>query len=801
MFDKWKRKLKEKLNRMNEDDRGSAFLIVILGVMFMTIVGSTVMSLATNYVITVIVDQNSTDNFYETEGVLAEVRSGLEEVCGECNEKSYMEIINKYNADSMSGKMKKEYGMMYLSGIASALTNSTVSWPADSEWTVYCTSCNKDVQLTSEGECRDCGKKNLLWKTSQKSFNLDPVIQKMITRPYYDNDTTKPTLTSTYGGGILRYWFTWDKKEDEMTLIISGLKVRYKDEDGYESTIQTDVSIEVPDYGFEGNTTFDEMKKYLIICDNKLEVSTNAVSSGGSGVEFVGNIYTGGETGKYGDSGNYATGIDIKSQAKTVRFNSDTIISRGDFSIQNGAEVEVNNQSGELWVKNVILESAADAGSTLQTRLDLFTNSYVLNDMSINNNNANVHIGGKYYGYSFNQSNDASRTDDNESEYSSAILVNGSNTTLTSNNLDKLILAGRTFVSKNDKNFTPLASSDIMMGESLAVKSNQIAYLVPTSCILPLGQGHNPLLSSEIDADNIMASISLDTLKQTDAWPYLNEAKPVIANFNNSGGYVFLYLNFKSPGSANQYFSKFYSDADNKASLDNRAETYISTTDPDGMKLSAGLYLIAGNIIHNYYGANGSVKQTANYYEGSGAPNGEVLSDGAKKMRNYLGKQLALVNSGYHSGMPYRYELLADSDKSELVQDKIVYFNKIDNPDPEDDPLPLTRENTDTDVGGKIYITAGDCNVSSTINRGIIVSGGNVQVDANFEGLILARGKVSAHGSSITATSNLAMIGSLFEMIRNDSSLSQYFRGLEEEDESSSNVAECIHYENWKRNE
>lgn len=772
MFDKWKRKLKEKLNRMNEDDRGSAFLIVILGVMFMTIVGSTVMSLATNYVITVIVDQNSTDNFYETEGVLAEVRSGLEELCGECNEKSYMEIINKYNADSMSGKMKKEYGMMYLSGIASSLTNSTVSWPADSEW-------------TDEGTNTKV--------SSQKSFNLDPVIQKMITRPYYDNDTTKPTLTSTYGGGILRYWFTWNTKEDEMALIISGLKVRYKDEEGFETTIQTDVNIAVPDYGFEGNTTFDEAKKYLFICDNKLEVSTNAVSSGGSGVELIGNIYTGGETGKHGDSGNYQTGIDIKSQAKAVRFNSDTIISRGDFSIQNGAEVEVTNQNGELWVKNIILESAADAGSTLQTKLDLFTNSYILNDMSINNNNANVHIGGKYYGYSYNQNNDGSRTDDNNSEYSSAILVNGSNTTLTSNNLNKLILAGRTFVSKNDKNFTPLASSDIMMGESLAVKSNQIAYLVPTSCILPIGQGHNPLLSSEIDADNIMASISLDALKQTDAWPYLNEAKPVIANFNNSGGYVFLYLNFKSPGSANQYFSKFYSDADNKESLDNRAETYISTTDPDGMKLSAGLYLIAGNIIHNYYGANGSVKQTANYYDGSGMPNGEVLEDGAKKMRNYLGKQLALVNSGYHSGMPYRYELLSGSDKSELVKDKIVRFDRIAGQ--------VTRDNTDTDVGGTVYITPSDCNVSSTINRGIIVSGGDVQVDANFEGLILARGKVSVHGSSITATSNLAMVGSLFEMIRNDSSLSKYFWDLEEEDERSNNVADCISYENWKRNE
>ena len=765
MFDKWKRKLKEKLNRMNEDDRGSAFLIVILGVMFMTIVGATVMSLATNYVITVIVDQNSTDNFYETEGVLAEVRSGLEEICGECNEKAYMEIIDKYNESSMSGKMEEEYGMLYLTSVATKLTNP--SWDTSTPPIITWDGVDQPTSA------------------SWQSFSIDPVIKKMVTR--------QSTLSSTYGGGTLRYGFRYDDENKQMSLTISGLKISYKDEEGYDSTVQTDINIEVPDYGFEGDTTFDEMKKYLIICDNKLKVSTNAVSGGGSGVDFIGNIYTGGETGKHGDSNNYKTGIEITSQAKTVRFNSDTIISRGDFTVQNGAEVEVTNRNGELWVKNVILESAADAGSVLQTRLDLFTNSYILNDMSINNNYANVHIGGKYYGYSYNENNDGTKTDDNNSEYSSAILVNGSNTTLTSSNLDKLILAGRTFVSKTDKNFTPLASSDIMMGESLAVKSNQIAYLVPANCILPAGQGHNPLLGSEIDADNIMASISLDTLKQTDAWPYLNQHQPVIANFNNSGGYVFLYLNFDSPGKANQYFSKFYSHPDHKASLDNRAETYISTTDPDGMKLSAGLYLIAGNIIHNYYGANGSVKQTANYYAGAGGPNAEVLEDGAGKMRNYLGKQLSLVNSGYHSGMAYRYENLSGSDQSELVKDEIIYFDKITGE--------VTRENTDTDVGGRIYITPVSCNVSSTINRGIIVSGGDVQVDANFEGLILARGEVSVHGSSITAVSNLAMVGSLFDMVRNDSSLSKYFRGLEEEDSRSVNVADCIHYENWKRNE
>ncbi len=753
MFDKWKRKLKEKLNRINEDDRGSAFLVVILGVMAVTMIGATIMSLATNYVITVIVDQKSTDNFYETESGLAEIRSGIEEICGECNENAYMDIIKNYNSDALSGTMRAKYANEYLTGVISKLTGTVVTWdgvdqPNPDDW---------------------------------HSFSLVP-IQKMTTRP--------TTVSSTYGGNVLRYGFRKEGSSDEMYLVIRGLQIEYKDEDGYQNKIQTDIKIGVPDYSFEGNSTFDEMKKYIVICDDKLSVSTTSGGSGGTSVDVTGNVYTGGKTGKHGEDDNYETGIEILPQAKTVRFNSDRIISRGDLQINNGAEVELKKQDGELWLKNIILPKAPDSGSTLQTKLDMFTNAYILDDMSINNNNAYVHIAGKYYGYSYNEDNNASRTDDNNSEYSSAILINGANTTLESNNLVKLILAGRTFVSKNDKNYVQLASSDIMMGESLAVKSNQIAYLVPTECIIA---GHNPLINSEIDADDIMASINLDALKQTVAWEFLNQAKPVIPNFNNSGGYVFLYLNFKDQNNANKYFSKFYSDAENKESLDNRAESYISTTDMYGMKLDAGLYLIAGNIIHNYYATNGSVKQTANYFDGSGNPNGEMLSDGLKKMRNYLGMQLSLLNSGYKSGMNPRYELLGSSQQEELVQDKIVYFDRI--------TTNVTRENVDTDVGGRIFITPGNCNVSSSIQQGLIVAGGDVTVDQNFEGLILAKGVVTVHGSTIKATANLSMVGSLLDMIKNDSSLSKYFRGLEDKDDHSINVSDCIFYENWKRNE
>ena len=104
MIKKWIKKFNEKLHKANEDDRGSAFVMVVIGVMATAIIGATVLSLATNYFVSVVVDQQGTDNYYETEAIVAEIRSGIEEVAvalNTCQIKtgapSRSERVAKYN--------------------------------------------------------------------------------------------------------------------------------------------------------------------------------------------------------------------------------------------------------------------------------------------------------------------------------------------------------------------------------------------------------------------------------------------------------------------------------------------------------------------------------------------------------------------------------------------------------------------------------------------------------------------------------------------------------------------------------
>lgn len=776
MFNRIKQKLKEKLNKMNQDDRGSAFVFVVIGIMFVSIVGATVLSLATNYVVTVIVDHYSTDNFYQTEGLIAEVRSGIEEIAGESNEEAYNDVMQNYNSpkdrikeylsltseeefkDCPVQTMEDLYAVEYLSGIISRLNPEGIS---------------------------------VVWNGKEESESLKwhelkmGKIKKMTTNP--------DAVGSTYGADTLRYGFNVDTDTKEMSLTIKGLLVDYTDETGYRTNIKTDINITVPDYGFEGDDTFNQLKDYIVISDDMLSVNNNMAEQSEDGAKFTGNVYTGGEVGKkFVDSNpnSYKTGIQIASQAKAV-FNSKMIISRGDLELLKGANVNISGEGakGDLWLKNILL-TAGDPASLLKSRLSIDDDAYILNDLSIDDNNAVVDIAGKYYGYSYNEENTDS-AGAQKSEYSSAILVNGKNTTLTSTNLDKLILSGRTFVSRNTENNDSVIS-DIMMGESLAVKSNQIAYLLPDKFIKA---DHNPLLKTEINAANINDAIYLDVLQNdTTIWPFLNPAEPVTANFNNTGGYVFLYLNFASQDKANKYFAQFYSDSDNRQELDDRAQTYISTTDLEGMKLSANLYLIAGNIIHNYYSSSGhSEKQDANYFSSSGDPNTELLTDGARKMQNYLGKQLALVNSGFKSYMnSYRYELLDGEYQKELVEDVIIDFDKVD--------ADGTVSRYDSNTNGTIYITSGNYTVNGSITKGLIVSGGDVTVEKSFEGLIIARGKVTVTGPDIQLKANISMLNDLLDIVKKDSHLSKYFRGLNDDEDKSIYVAECINYENWSRN-
>ena len=796
MFQKIVNKLKEKLNKINKDDSGSAFIFVVIGVMFTSILGATVMSMATNYVTTVIVDHYSTDNFYQTEGYLDEVRSGIEELAGEVNEQAYLDVVEHYASPKMTSQMKSVYGKKYLTGLVRKL-NLDTDGNEPTEPTIR----------TAEVESLEVTK-----ATSWKPLSMKK-IKQMSTKP--DALDSTESLSLADGTPCLKYRFTYDSDTKEMYLNISGLVIEYEDETDYHSDVQTDIKIGVPDYSFEGNSTYDQLKHYITISDDILFMD---IPSGTAGAEVSGNVYSGKAKLPYSSANDndQDSGIEIMPESK-VTFNSKQIISRGNLNIFSGADVTMNGLSGlhrlgDLWLKNIVLRQPK-SGSNLTSKVNIYDNSYILDDTSIEDDNSELNLGGNYYGYSYNEQNTNTSGSSFYSDYSSAILINGKNTLLSSNNLTKLILAGRTFVQRKTEGGLD-ATEDIMMGESLAVKSNQIAYLVPEEYIV---DGHNPLVAGEIeDIDNIENEVKMSQLLDLQVGSkkmseYLDPVKRITANFSNTGGYVFLYLNFASEQAANEYFSNYYNQEDeqgqkaNKAYLNDKAEAYISTADGSGMKISPALYLIAGNIIHNYYAGDGE-QQSPNYYDGSDQPNSVLLNDGRSKMKNYLGLQLALVPSGSNDVTDVRAGL--NSPSKELVSDVILNIDTNGTDEAGDNWFKKGSESlidVDTTVPGhsdwKMIFSNQNYTVSTGVKKGIILCARDVTVSSDFEGLIIAGGKISVTGTG-TYKANVAMTGEILDIIKNskDKDWWKYFRCLDEKEKNSVNVADCISYENWERN-
>lgn len=716
----------------NTNKEGSSLISVIIGILFLTAIGILVLTVANQYMVAVNVDHNSSDHFYQTEGILEEVKTGLLEYAGDASETAYKEVVENYT--KKKGNMRERFSQTYISLLASKLAGYSYHW--------------EDAKLGQQQGC-----------------DINTV--KSLTRV--------PDAVTTVKGTNMEFVINY-AEDTGYSLTLKNMLIDYTDEAGYRSSIQTDICMTVPDYKFEGDSTLEEVKDYIVISDDSLKVAGN---DNATGVTFRGNIYT----------GNREAGIEIDGK-NAASFYSPTIISRGSLELFGGSTVRLSGESeaGNLWLQNIRIKPfGADSDSTLPTALDVNMNAYIANDLDIGANNSVVTLSGKYYGYSYNEENTAT-TGTPRSDYSSAILINGLNTTLKAGNLEKLILAGRTFVSRNDEEGNT-GISDIMMGESIAVKSNQLAYLLPDEYIIgeTEGEGHNPVVRGET------VSIDEEALLASDIGPYLDQKEPYTANYSNTGGYVFYYLKFKDEKSANTYFQQYYQGEkeedgeviSNREQLDERAKAYISTVDDTNMKFSSELFLIAGNVIHNYYAAGGSSLQTDNYYDHSGSPNSELLADGRQMGQNYVGYQLTLLASGSTGSMR-----LAD-DAGALVADRIIDFSKVSG----------IWNKLDEKSGARIYVTDGDYIVDGSLKKGLIIAGGDVEVRSDFQGLILAKGAVTTTRSNLKLTSDMALVGKLLDFAKEDEELAGIFYGFNgKQVQNPTSLSQCISYQNWQKN-
>ena len=84
------------------------------------------MTIASRYLISVNVDHNASDNFYQTEGILEEVKTGLLEYAGDAGEEAYKDVVEHYTKTKDS--MHKTFSEKYISLLASKLMGYSYAW-------------------------------------------------------------------------------------------------------------------------------------------------------------------------------------------------------------------------------------------------------------------------------------------------------------------------------------------------------------------------------------------------------------------------------------------------------------------------------------------------------------------------------------------------------------------------------------------------------------------------------------------------------------------------------------------------
>lgn len=729
------------------DREGSSLISVVIGVLFLAAIGLIVLTTANQYMISVNVDHNSANNFYDAEAILEEVKTGLLEYAGDAGEEAYRYVLENYAKDKNS---KREiFSKKFLTLLATKLQSS--------------------------------GAGAFVWDDEKIGKAQPASIDKLKVL-----SNVPEAVTLKKGSSELAFVIRKDETTGEYSLVIRNMMINYTDEIDYRTSIQTDLCLSVPDYSLEGNALFDEMKDYISISDNSLEVAKFR-----TGNTIQGNVY----------SGNEKQGI-LLDQESGVNFKSSMIVSRGDLEMHNGAKASLSGETGngDLYLKNIHL--TGDIDSTLPTELTLHENAYIANDLNIETNQSRVTLGGKYYGYSYNEKNLVSSSAVVNSDYSSAILINGRNTTLGTDNLKSLVLAGRAFVSRENADKTKPVS-DIMMGESIAVKSNQLAYLVPDEFITAEAGYSDEYSNPVFKADSDKVKIDVDGLKAKFGEYLADTDQPYEKNYNNDIGYVFYYLKFKNENAANEYFKAYYNgketeeDGDeitNKDELREKGKVYISNQDL-GIKFDQTLYLLAGNVMNNYYGANGANLQTANYFGSGQTPNTYLLEEGRRMGQNYVGRQLGLTPAKNTTGAMRLPAAAAPMVSSTILDfDNPEFNSKVPN-------VVTVKGEEETKVEGAVLCISKEDYTITNPMTGLLIVKGDVTVQSDFTGLILATGKVTVDRGSVNMTSDMITVGKLFDYIRTDDSLVPLFRELNGTSKKRpDNLAECISYQNWIKN-
>lgn len=741
-----------KKNSFHKDDRGASLLAVLILMVVVSAIAVVITKITIVNIQMKEVERGTKKNFYSADAIMDDLRTGAREQAETALENAYADVLQHYVDYTSGGKNAQDvFKQKYMNGLENYFADP-MKTPVD--------TTNHEGNVVYRVAGYDTGK--------VKGCILDGTQQDCFVAP------ADPKYEIDYGAG---------------TFTLKGVRVVYKDAQDYETTITTDLVFSTPDMNFSGQSQVKEFMKYALIADDQINVNAPTVVVDGS-------VYAG------------AGGI-VASSNGTGELNGRMILTRGDIVADMGSALKVGNGNSSIWAENIMTTGKSTA------TLNVNGNIYVADDLALNAKESKVTLRGNYYGYNFQKNYGAGDTVATDADFSSAIMINGKNSSLNIQNLNYLLLAGRTFISRGNNS----SNTDIQMGESIAARTNQLAYYVPDKYVkvestegvvlkwndaqkVRIGETEYP-----IGERDYAASIQVDPVK-LDGW--LNHANPIVPYYYTNG--VNYYLNFKSQQDANEFYAAYY--AGNTAKAGGLAGTYL---DKDALIIDEHNHMImtlSGDIMYR-------IRSEEMFREKAVTIEPDNWKDSAGRMWDYCSKlavsykslELGLKVSG-QSVTPdqVRFSVADESGYEKIDKSIDPLFDKLIDRSALQEEIAKHRNPGDTEFtvyhpADDVYLidNTGVYNLPTSITKGIVVATGSVKVSGNFEGMIISGGKIT-FDANVQVKGNKLLVSNLFkdDQSRKPPLFSKFFRDCSGTAAGSVSgrldLDSYINYDEWKKN-
>lgn len=732
------RQLQNELWNQKRRNRGSSIVIVIIAMAMIGILATTLLWMSyINYKIKVN-DIRNKNSFYSAEMVMEQIVAGLQKEASDSVAVAYQEVLSNWDELQSESNRYSSFASTYLDTLVKHL--------------------------------RDADKGDGYYKRDILKGYVDTSVWDHVNQTAWDNGTDdtdeakkKPPVMELVNGN---------------SLILRNVFVSYMDEDRL-SIVSTDLCLDVPEIVFTQSGSIDELYNYILISNQGI-----SLTQGSGQVTGDGSIYAGTD-----DKGK--GGIVINPASSLAINNGRYVISKGEIDVIGpgaGFIVRDAKETGSsVYAKNLDLQSGT---------ISLDSNTYIANDLTLSGNGSKATLTKEYYGYGISAESGIgdSKTDQ---ENSSAIIINGQNSTVNMSGVNTLMLAGRAYIGTNttkkelDQNAEAVANGDaakknekaVLMGESITVKGGQIAYLVPTECLgVYNGEniiGQNPVTQDvatkiqtykndygenfkEVDftrAVSRLGGLSLSSFGVTDMDHIRKVSTQYVGGGTESKSLTYYYLVMDAENAA-KYYQTYYLNGSNKETIDNYFKKYATGGIVLGDYTSEqNSYTILGNALVSDVLSQSGVSLLASTATASNTmTTAEVYQKSGEIANVYKGLTTNLSEDGASASS---FQNVFDS----VIKKEIVTKNADGSETRETIQEYLIHNGTGstmeftTDDGLKGIITAGSYALSSATsgasNIRLIVSLGDITIDRNFTGLAIAKGTITINGAVSNGAASL----------------------------------------------